>query len=141
MKIRKEEPMRFTGIIGILTILFIAFLMLNNRRKIKPRVILWGLGLQVLFAAIILGKNSVSFAAMFIFLMMIIIYLFKDTINAGVTRQKQLLRAAVTISGSIAITFLLYFSASSPVIGWIFWLLVITTLIKMLLKQPRYQIF
>ncbi len=133
--------MRFTGIIGILTILLISFLMSNNRRKIKPRIIVWGLGLQILFAAIILGKNILSFAAMFLFLMMIIIYLFKDTINAGQTRQKQLLRTAMIILGSAGITFLLYFSAGSIVIGWIFWILALATLIKMLLKQPKYQVF
>ncbi len=141
MKIRKEGPMRFTGIIGILTILLISFLMSNNRRKIKPRIIVWGLGLQILFAAIILGKNIVSFAAMFLFLMMIIIYLFKDIINAGLTRQKQLLRTAMIILGSAGITFLLYFSAGSIVIGWVFWILALATLIKMLLKQPKYQVF
>ncbi|MFP4547747.1 MAG: nucleoside transporter C-terminal domain-containing protein [Fidelibacterota bacterium] len=133
--------MRFTGIIGILTILLISFLMSNNRRKIKPRIIVWGLGLQILFAAIILGKNILSFAAMFLFLMMIIIYLFKDTINAGQTRQKQLMRTAMIILGSAGITFLLYFSAGSIVIGWIFWILALATLIKMLLKQPKYQVF
>ena len=46
--------MRFTGLIGILTLLGIAYLLSNNRKAIKPRTVLWGLGLQLLFAIIIL---------------------------------------------------------------------------------------
>ena len=56
--------MRFTGLIGILALLGIAYLLSNNRKAIKPRTILWGLGLQLLFAIIILKipfvKNQFS---------------------------------------------------------------------------------
>ena len=45
---------RLRGIIGIVAILGIAVLMSNDRKKIKPRLIAWGLGLQVAFAMIIL---------------------------------------------------------------------------------------
>tara|TARA_B100001093_G_scaffold891_1_gene939 strand:+ start:790 stop:2010 length:1221 start_codon:yes stop_codon:yes gene_type:complete len=46
--------MRFTGLMGILALLGIAYLLSNNRKAIKPRTVLWGLGLQLLFAIIIL---------------------------------------------------------------------------------------
>lgn len=56
--------MRFTGLIGILALLGIAYLLSNNRKAIKPRTVLWGLGLQLLFAIIILKipfvKNQFS---------------------------------------------------------------------------------
>jgi CNT family concentrative nucleoside transporter len=45
---------RFTGLIGIAVILGIAFLMSNNRRKINYRVVLSGLGLQLVLAFFIL---------------------------------------------------------------------------------------
>jgi CNT family concentrative nucleoside transporter len=45
---------RFTGILGILTLLGIAFAMSNNRRKLDWRLIFWGLSLQLLFALFIL---------------------------------------------------------------------------------------
>lgn len=45
---------RFTGLIGIVLILGIAFLMSNNRKKINYRVVLSGLGIQVLLAVFIL---------------------------------------------------------------------------------------
>ena len=51
--------MRFTGLIGILALLGIAYLLSNNRKAIKPRTVLWGLGLQLLFA-IIIGIISIG---------------------------------------------------------------------------------
>ena len=45
---------QFQGLIGVFFILFLAFLLSNNRKKINYRVIFWGLGLQLFFAIIIL---------------------------------------------------------------------------------------
>jgi CNT family concentrative nucleoside transporter len=45
---------KFTGLLGLVTIVAVAYLMSNNRRAIKPRVILWGLGLQFGFAFLVL---------------------------------------------------------------------------------------
>ena len=45
---------RFTGLIGILILLGIAYILSNNKKSIKPRIIIWGIGLQVFFAIIIL---------------------------------------------------------------------------------------
>lgn len=58
---------RFTGLIGVALIFGIAFLMSNNRKAINYRVVLSGLGIQLLLALFILkttiGKNSFSFLA------------------------------------------------------------------------------
>ena len=45
---------RFTGLLGILAILLVCFLFSSQRRAIRPSLILWGLGLQVGFAYIVL---------------------------------------------------------------------------------------
>ena len=45
---------RFTGLLGILAILLAAVLFSKHKRAIRPSVILWGLGLQLLFAFIVL---------------------------------------------------------------------------------------
>src|ERR1700704_1581749 len=45
---------RFTGILGILVVMSVAYLFSNNRRAIQPRVIFWGLGLQIGFAFLVL---------------------------------------------------------------------------------------
>ena len=46
---------RLTGLLGIAAILGIAYLMSNNRKMIKKRIVFWGLGLQVAFAIFILA--------------------------------------------------------------------------------------
>ena len=45
---------RFSGLIGIIVLLGIAYLMSNNRRKIDYKLVLWGLALQLGFALFIL---------------------------------------------------------------------------------------
>lgn len=45
---------RFIGILGILAILGIAYVMSNNKNNIDLRVVVWGLGLQLLFGIFIL---------------------------------------------------------------------------------------
>ena len=45
---------RFTGIIGAVVLLAIAYGMSNNRGAISKRIVLWGLGLQLFFALFIL---------------------------------------------------------------------------------------
>ena len=46
--------MRITGLLGIVVLLGIAFLLSNNRKAIKAHTVIWGIGLQLLFAVIIL---------------------------------------------------------------------------------------
>src|SRR3984957_17098847 len=45
---------RFTGALGLLVIVAVAFVFSNNRRAIQPRVIIWGLSLQFGFAFLVL---------------------------------------------------------------------------------------
>ena len=56
---------QYKGILGILTLLTIAYAMSNNRNKISFRTIYWGLSLQVVFAIFILktpiGKPIFSY--------------------------------------------------------------------------------
>lgn len=45
---------RLQSLIGLVGILALAYALSNNRRAISPRIVGWGLGLQVLFALIVL---------------------------------------------------------------------------------------
>ena len=45
---------RYTGILGIIVLLSIAYMLSNNRKAIKPRIVIWGMGLQLLFGIFIL---------------------------------------------------------------------------------------
>jgi CNT family concentrative nucleoside transporter len=48
---------RFTGVLGLVVILAIAFLFSSRRKAIRPGLILWGLGLQFAFAFLILKTS------------------------------------------------------------------------------------
>jgi concentrative nucleoside transporter, CNT family len=45
---------RFTGILGLLTMLLLAWLFSTNRRAIRWRTVMWGLSMQIVFAVIVL---------------------------------------------------------------------------------------
>jgi CNT family concentrative nucleoside transporter len=45
---------RFTGILGLLTMLGLAYTFSTNRRAIRVKTVLWGLGLQITFAIFVL---------------------------------------------------------------------------------------
>ena len=45
---------RFTGLLGIVAVLAVAYLFSTERSSIRPRVMLWGLGLQFSFAFLVL---------------------------------------------------------------------------------------
>ncbi|HEY6250991.1 MAG TPA: nucleoside transporter C-terminal domain-containing protein [Candidatus Angelobacter sp.] len=44
---------RFAGLLGIIVLLFIAYLFSTNRKAIKLKTVLWGVGLQFLFAILV----------------------------------------------------------------------------------------
>src|SRR2546422_863546 len=48
---------RFTGLIGLVVILGVAYLLSSERRAIRLRILLWGLGLQFLFAVLVLRTD------------------------------------------------------------------------------------
>ncbi|MGB6480002.1 MAG: Na+ dependent nucleoside transporter N-terminal domain-containing protein, partial [Candidatus Sulfotelmatobacter sp.] len=45
---------RYTGILGLLTMLALAYAFSTNRRAIRLKTVLWGLGLQIVFAIFVL---------------------------------------------------------------------------------------
>jgi concentrative nucleoside transporter, CNT family len=49
---------RFTGILGILSMLALAFIFSTNRRTIRVKTVAWGLGLQFVFAVFVLKINA-----------------------------------------------------------------------------------
>src|SRR5258707_1367954 len=48
---------RFTGLLGVVVILGVAYLLSSQRRAIRPRILMWGLGLQFLFAVLVLRTD------------------------------------------------------------------------------------
>jgi len=58
---------RLTGLLGLLTMMGLAFLFSTNRRAIRYKTIVWGLGLQIVFAFLVLrwdaGRNAFQWLA------------------------------------------------------------------------------
>jgi len=48
---------RFTGILGLLTMLGLAYAFSTNRRAIRLKTVAWGLGLQIAFALFVLKAD------------------------------------------------------------------------------------
>jgi CNT family concentrative nucleoside transporter len=54
----QEQPLaRFTGLLGLIVFIGIAYAFSTNRRAIRWRTVAWGLGLQLLFAFIVLDSS------------------------------------------------------------------------------------
>ena len=49
---------RFTGILGLLTMLGLAYIFSTNRRAIRVKTVAWGLGLQLVFAVFVLKIDA-----------------------------------------------------------------------------------
>ncbi len=49
---------RFTGILGIIVIMALAYVFSTNQRAIRTKTVFWGLGLQVAFAIFVLRVNA-----------------------------------------------------------------------------------
>jgi len=131
--------MKFVSLFGLLVFLGIAFLMSNKRSKIRIRILLWGLGLQLLFASIILGSQEVSFSGMFVFLSLLVLYIFKDKINSNPDKASQVKFASLVI-GSVALgAFLFYNLGSFGLLGPILILTIIAIIILPFMKITEYQ--
>jgi len=129
--------MRFIGVFGLVAFLGLAYLLSTNRRAVKPRIILWGISLQILFAAIILGKSMMSWIGMFIFALLILVYLFEDEILRK-SRWKQVIAPAVIlISVSAAIIVASYFLQPMGIAIYIFWIVFAGYAGSLLLKKPK----
>lgn len=89
------------------------------------RVIFWGVGLQILFATIILTSNIVSFIGMFIFFTWITIYVFISR-NPGEESLASLIqRGALIVVGSAGATTVFYYLQGAGLTVWIIGLTVL----------------
>ena len=70
--------MRFIGVLGMLVLLGLAWAMSYHRRDVKLRIVFWGLGLQFLFAVIILRQDIWSFVGMGVLGLLVAVFLLRD---------------------------------------------------------------
>jgi len=131
--------MRFVGLLGLLALLGIAFLMSNNRRKIPVRVVVWGLILQMLFAGIILGKMWMSYAAIFAFLLLIVLYLYKDRINLAEQRGPQWLQALIVVLLTTTAIAAFYWFGQTGLLAELIGLILAAIIVKAVFRIQAFQ--
>ncbi len=69
--------MRFIGVLGIIVLLGLAWALSYHKRDVKLRIVFWGLGLQFLFAVIILREDFWSFVGMSVLAGLVSVYLLR----------------------------------------------------------------
>ena len=74
--------MNYISILGLLVLLGGAWLLSYHRSDVKLRPIIWGIGLQLLFALIILREDMGSFIGMSLLSLLIIIYIHQKDIES-----------------------------------------------------------
>jgi concentrative nucleoside transporter, CNT family len=132
--------MRFIGILGIITILSIAFLFSKNKKAIKPRIIIWGLGLQLLFAVIILSESFFSWIGMFVFTLLILFYLFGT--GRIVNSWTELIGPSLLgIIGAGLLVVSFYYVDKIGIAVYIFWASIFVWLVLVLIKKQQYLKF
>ena len=92
--------MNWVSILGLLTLLGLAWAMSYYRRDVKLRPILWGLGLQFVLALIILREDVWSFVGMGMLGLLVILYLLDDRQEEGGLQWR---KAVVVIAASLAV--------------------------------------
>ena len=81
---KREQSMNYISIIGLLILLSGAWLMSFHKTEVKIRPIIWGIGLQLIFALIILREDYMSFIGMSLLGLLIITYIHqKDNEKLG----------------------------------------------------------
>lgn len=106
--------MNLISILGLLTLLGAAWLLSYHRRDIKFRIVIWGLGLQFLFALIILREDFWSFVGMGILGALLVVYLMqRDQANLG----GGWLATALLVVGGGAVGFLFARYLSGAILG------------------------
>ncbi len=75
--------MRLVSLLGLLALLGIAWAMSYHRRDVRLRTVVWGLGLQFLFAVIILRHDAWSHVGMALLALLVMVYILRRTVEDG----------------------------------------------------------
>jgi CNT family concentrative nucleoside transporter len=93
--------MRLIGVVGILVLLGIAWAMSYHRRAVKLRIVVWGLALQIVFAVIVLRRDSWSFVGMGVLALLLALYMLRP--RDGDTPSKFRVLAVLASAASLAV--------------------------------------
>jgi len=96
--------MRFIGVVGLLVLLGLAWALSYHRRDVRLRVVFWGLGLQFLFALIILREDEWSFVGMGVVGSLVAVYLLRPE---PANPDRSYLRVALVLAAVAAVAVVL----------------------------------
>ena len=105
--------MRFIGVLGMLALLGLAWSISYHRRDVRLRVVFWGLGLQFLFALIILREDVWSFVGMGVVGGLVALYQLRSDTE---TPNRSFGSVALILAGVIAVAVVLGL-LGAPVVG------------------------
>ncbi len=129
--------MKWIGIIGMVVILTAAYLFSTQRSAIRLRVVLWGLALQILFAAIVLSDTSLSWLGMFIFFLLIQFYLFNDLFIPVTFQWKRLYPLLILLLLSILLAGSSYFCDGIGITTFILFSSLLGTIVCLFIKKVQ----
>ena len=118
---------RAVSLLGLLVLMGLAYLFSKDRGAIKYRTILWGVGLQLTLAVIILSEGVVSFVGMFVLVLLISLYLFESELADAVGGPWAV--RAIAVGASAAIVAIAYFLVPYRVTDIALGLAVLTVLV------------
>lgn len=99
--------MKLISLLGLLVLLFIAWLLSYHKDKVNLRTVVWGLFLQFLLAIIILQETYISWIGMAIFAILLVVYVFKDMLKEVWPKTLWVVGILVGSAGSAFLLFLL----------------------------------
>ena len=122
--------------LGLLVLLGLAYVFSNNRKAVKPRTILWGVGLQLLFAVIILSKTvAYSLGGLFLLVFLICLYLAETQLGEKAPAKPVLAAGALASSAVAVVAF--YALAPMGITTVVIWLAVIALAVNFKLQHHR----
>jgi CNT family concentrative nucleoside transporter len=124
--------MNAVSVLGMLSLLGIAWAISYSRRQVRLRPILWGIGLQVMLALIIIRQDTWSFVGMIALGLLIVSYI----VSGGDTSRQRWRYLATSLPLAFTAGGLAYLFLPAVVTGWI-WVAVVATLTL----SSRIQLF
>ena len=110
--------MNFISLLGLLALVFCAWLLSFHKKNINFRQITWGLGLQFLFAVIILKSNYMSFVGMGVLGLLVLNFIFSGNNKEGASKVFMMaLVSAVGLVVGLGLYFLALAASGGVLVG------------------------
>lgn len=121
---------RWISLLGLVTMLALAYGFSTNRSAVKPRTVIWGVGLQFLLGVTILSEEKLhSFIGMFILAFLVVLYIFEDALGARFShlgnKAPWIVGAGTLVGAALAVWLFREVAQRSPVVLWLIALAVI----------------